>query len=160
MEGSSKDADVEMTLEEEEALYYAEAKYDHEDKDATYGGLLADYEGNYEFNDEQYVKVLGLINQTNKIFTDAAFNLDLSLNLRHDLVVQVYENSLLYNYMYNRMICSSINKSDIIRTKYNAFPTYNVGNMNKYVTCKGKIKKQDCPCPKCVESYWRNTMDV
>ena len=36
VEGSSKDADVEMTLEEEEALYYAEAEYDHEDEDATY----------------------------------------------------------------------------------------------------------------------------
>ena len=104
MEGSSKDTDVEMTLEEEEALYYAEAEYDHEDEDVTYGELLADYEGNYEFNDEQYVKVLGLINNTNLIFTDAAFNLDLSLKLRHDLVVQVYENSLLYNDIYNRKI--------------------------------------------------------
>ena len=104
---------------------------------------------------------MGLINQTNKIFTDAPFNLDLSLNLRHDLVVQVYENSLLYNYMYNRMICSSIHKSDIVRKtklKYNAFPTYNIGNMNKYVTCKGKIKKQDCPCPKCVESRTGETL--
>ena len=89
MEGLSKEADVEMTLEEEEALYYAEAEYDHEDEDATYGGLLADYQGDYVFNDEQYVKVLDLINHTNQIFTDAAFNLDLSLNLRHDLVVQV-----------------------------------------------------------------------
>ena len=127
MEGSSKDADVEMTLEEEEALYYAEAKYDHEDEDVTYGELLADYEGDYEFNNDQYVKVLGLINNTNLIFTDATFNLDLSLNLRHNLVVQVYENSLLYNYMYNRMIQSSIDKSDIVRIsnkkpKYNTFP--------------------------------------
>ena len=53
MEGSSKDADVEMTLEQEEALYYAEAEYDHEDEDATYGSLLADYEGDFEYNDEQ-----------------------------------------------------------------------------------------------------------
>ena len=37
VEGSSKDADVEMTLEEEEALYYTEAEYDHEDEDTTYG---------------------------------------------------------------------------------------------------------------------------
>ena len=59
-----------MTLEEEEALYYAEAEYEHEDEDVTYEQLLADYEGNYEYANEQYVKVLGLINNTNLIFTD------------------------------------------------------------------------------------------
>ena len=53
MEGSSKDVDIEMTLKEEEDLYYTKAEYDHEDEDATYGGILADYEGDYGYNDEQ-----------------------------------------------------------------------------------------------------------
>ena len=55
-----------------------------------------------------------------------------------------YLSNLIKHHLPNYLV---LNKSDIIRTKYNAFPTYNVGNMNKYVTCKGKIKKQDCPCP-------------
>ena len=54
-----------MSLEDEEALYYAEQYCEGEDKDATYGDLLAEYDG--EYDDGQYVKVLGLIENTNKI---------------------------------------------------------------------------------------------
>ena len=55
-----------MSLEDEEALYYAEQYCEGEDEDATYGDLLAEYDS--EYDDGQYVKVLGLIENTNKIF--------------------------------------------------------------------------------------------
>ena len=68
----------------------------------TYGDLLAEYDGKYD--DGQYVKVLDLIENTNQIFIEAAFDRDLSLKIRHDSLVQVYENAHLYNHIYNKMV--------------------------------------------------------
>ena len=120
-----------MSLEDEEALYYAEQYCEGEDEDATYGDLLAEYDG--EYDDGQYVKVLDLIENTNKIFIEATFDQDLSLKLRHDSLVQVYENAHLYNHIYNKMV----QKSDFLRLSVDnllCYTTqqYNVGNMFKY----------------------------
>ena len=103
-----------MSLEDEEALYYAQQYCEGEDEDATYGDLLTEYDG--EYDDGQYVKVFSLIENTNKIFIEAAFDRDLSLKIRHDSLVQVYENAHLYNHIYNKTVQKSDFCYNMVRT--------------------------------------------
>jgi hypothetical protein len=160
VEGSSLTKDIEMlSLEDEEALYYEAQEVQGEDENLSYGDLLTDYDDKYDHygsaHNDGYEKVLGLIRKTNKNFTEAAFNLDLSLKLRQDLIVQVYDNALLYHHIYNKLV----QKSDFVnlRDPLICCPTYNVGNMHKYSSCKGN-QEQYCPCLICTEKCAGETL--
>ena len=117
----------------------------------------------YEDYDMEYVLEMDHIKKSNKIFTAAAFNDNLSLSIRQDLLVLVCKNCILYNIIYNRMIKNYPIESDCIRLSdslRSANPTYNVGNMFKYQTCKGKTSETNktCSCPICTKKRTGNTL--
>ena len=111
----------------------------------------------------EYILEMHHIKKSNEIFLAATFNKNLSLSIRQDLLVLVCKNCILYNIIYNRMVRNRSIQSNCIRLSdslKSANATYNVGNMFKYQTCKGKASETNktCPCPLCTEKHTGDTL--
>ena len=159
VQGSSTGSGLkELTLEEEEALYEDAIVYetDNDYRAEEYDDMDYDMEYNDMDYDMEYVSEMDHIKKSNEIFIAAAFDENLSLIIRQDLLVLVCRNCILYNIIYNRMVRNCSIESNCIRLSdslKSANTTYNVGNMFKYQTCEGKTTKTNktCPCPLCTE---------
>ena len=144
VQGSSTGSGLkELTLEEEEALYKDAIIYESDEDDIRYE------EYDHEDYNMEYILEMDHIKKSNEIFAAATFNENLSLSIRQDLLVLVCKNCILYNIIYNRMVQNRSIESDCIRLSdslKSANPTYNVGNMFKYQTCKGKASETNKTC--------------